>query len=1435
MAIQQYTSATLKRGNKGSSSWTTTGTAAQGKYNGSSGAHASTQVGLIQFSTSKLTSNASVSKIKLSFKFGSSGLGKDYAKDISFYKSTTNTNSPSSALGSSLGTYTVSYAYGNSVNIELTTGDLFNNLVTQFKKVGYQFCIYNNETASYDSKDYPYTRNYLTITEATLEVTYSNSCTITYNANGLSCEDLPSNTSVTSGSSYTISSQVPYVYNTAMYGYGLNSTSFTWDYPGGDIDNVTANTTLYCCWEDDAWTGLVENGSVTPTFYFPNQRRVYKFTPSTTRKYHISAPKNSSGSTNPNLYLYKNSNTALYSSETSNNESIKAELTAGTTYYIHLKLCDATYGVTSTLKLNAIYKITYDANKGSGAPSAQEQEYGSYITIPTGEPTRTGYSFLGWSTNENATTASYVKGDSYGPNADTTLYAVWQSNGLVLEPNNKYIANISTAGTSVYYSFTPSRTATYGIHSVLESGDSQVYLYNSSNELITNDDDAGPERNFRLTYKLTAGETYRFEIKFYGSSSTGEIPFYFGEIYDVDIVNVTDGINDITLGEGEYIFGETCTVEVFPENGYDFDYFLIDSNIIDENPYSFTMPDKDVTINAYASILTYSITYDKNTNASVSNMPTTGTKYHGQTYTLPSNIPKRTGYEFKGWSLTTLPEGTIFEPGGYYTEDGDCTLYAIWELKKYAITYFKNAGNTTETFFQDYKDHGTTYYIITDTPTREGYKFLGWSTSSTATTPMDAYAAGKPYSTNAIRNLYAVWKKTYTITTQIAAGLGVISSGAIYETGTSITLTASPSSGYKFDMWMDEDGNKYDNSTLNTTVTEDKIFYAYFSIIQYSITFNANGGSGEMDNGTKIYGVDYDLPQSDFTPPNETNNYTITCYYNDGTDRYVDKTCTRIKSYSFNQWRLGSPSGAAYQVGGNPYTVNSSATFYAEWKAGSTTGTVVLGSVPRDNKEIRRTVKFNPNGGTTTPADQIYTETTSYNFKGWNRSSSATTINYNTTTGYGFSSPTTLYGVWGETQTTSDPLELPTISRSTTRQTIQHTFKPQATGLSTTILRTKVITTQYELTGWIDETNNTKLNLSDTYIPTNNSTTLTADWNQIENITGNYTAPTLSRAGYQLLGWSYQSSSSPSQEIAYAPGDEITDETGQTFYAVWAQDIFLITLDHQTGNSSINNLKFQYNIGWFDTDNNQLTSISIPTKTGYIFQGYYTDDNSLIITNTGALSENKTWTNENTTLYAHWTPIIYYVLYNTSPYLQNQTFPVYYDSVHTTKAAIPRTHTITYEKNGGSGGVEQHTSTIHSSYWIDSSNTKISNNTDIQNLTTTNMDIIELKPHWELDVITLPTLTQSGYNFLGWYDSNGVKIGNGGASYTISKDITLYAHWDPIGLVQIRYNGQWRKAIPYIYDGSEWKRAITSIQTSEDPTNPVWQTGINYGQHKLIN
>ena len=112
--------------------------------------------------------------------------------------------------------------------------------------------------------------------------------------------------------------------------------------------------------------------------------------------------------------------------------------------------------------------ITFDANGGSGAPSAKTVLYNISSEIPGTIPTRTGFVFLGWSTNQTATTASYYSGNSIAVTSDTTLYAVWKAESYTLTtayPNSAAVTILKNGtaytGTSVDFgdvltvSFTP--------------------------------------------------------------------------------------------------------------------------------------------------------------------------------------------------------------------------------------------------------------------------------------------------------------------------------------------------------------------------------------------------------------------------------------------------------------------------------------------------------------------------------------------------------------------------------------------------------------------------------------------------------------------------------------------------------------------------------------------------------------------------------------------------------------------------------------------------------------------------------------------------------------------------------------------------------------------------------------------------------------------
>lgn len=104
-----------------------------------------------------------------------------------------------------------------------------------------------------------------------------------------------------------------------------------------------------------------------------------------------------------------------------------ADADAGKYYY----KAGGTCGKNENLTLYAVWKantysVKFDANGGSGAPSAQTKTYGVTLKLLSIKPTRTNYNFLGWSTSKTATTATYSAGGNYTTNSGTTLYAVWE-------------------------------------------------------------------------------------------------------------------------------------------------------------------------------------------------------------------------------------------------------------------------------------------------------------------------------------------------------------------------------------------------------------------------------------------------------------------------------------------------------------------------------------------------------------------------------------------------------------------------------------------------------------------------------------------------------------------------------------------------------------------------------------------------------------------------------------------------------------------------------------------------------------------------------------------------------------------------------------------------------------------------------------------------
>lgn len=150
---------------------------------------------------------------------------------------------------------------------------------------------------------------------------------------------------------------------------------------------------------------------------------------------------------------------------------------------------------------------------------------------------------------------------------------------------------------------------------------------------------------------------------------------------------------------------------------------------------------------------TYTISYNANGG---SGAPGSQTKTYGAALTLSSAVPARTGYSFLGWSTSSTATTATYAAGGSYTANASATLYAVWQLITYAVTFNGNGADGGATASQR-KNYGQTLVLSANGFTRTNYTFLYWNTKADGTGT--TYAAGANYTTNAALALYAIWKK----------------------------------------------------------------------------------------------------------------------------------------------------------------------------------------------------------------------------------------------------------------------------------------------------------------------------------------------------------------------------------------------------------------------------------------------------------------------------------------------------------------------------------------------------------------------------------------------------------------------------------------------------------------------------------------------------
>ena len=325
------------------------------------------------------------------------------------------------------------------------------------------------------------------------------------------------------------------------------------------------------------------------------------------------------------------------------------------------------------------------------------------------------------------------------------------------------------------------------------------------------------------------------------------------------------------------------------------------------------------------------ITYTNLKGATHSN-PNTYVEGRALAFTHPSAV---VGYVFAGWTPNQITEDMT----------GAKTVRAEWTANRYSIIYNANGGTGTTSPVD------ATYDIEVAAAdngfTLEGHSFAGWSTN--AASAVVSFVPGQPMTNltdvaDGEFNLYAVWHvNSYTIAFNANGGSG--GKTVTQDYGTALSAPTVTREGYTFTGW---------SPSVPATVPVGNVTYtAQWKVNTYTVTFNANGGTGgktvTQDYGTALTApsvsrtgytftgwspsVPSTVPAGNatYTAQWKVRQYTVTFNANGGTGgktvtqdygtALAAPTVTR-EGYTFTGW---SPSVPATVPAGN-------ATYTAQWK-----------------------------------------------------------------------------------------------------------------------------------------------------------------------------------------------------------------------------------------------------------------------------------------------------------------------------------------------------------------------------------------------------------------------------------------------------------------------------------------------------------------------
>ncbi len=275
--------------------------------------------------------------------------------------------------------------------------------------------------------------------------------------------------------------------------------------------------------------------------------------------------------------------------------------------------------------------------------------------------------------------------------------------------------------------------------------------------------------------------------------------------------NLNNGTNSTSNPATYTVEDDTITLSEPTRNGYVFDGWYTSSDFTGSSVTQInTSNPSDITLYAKWIAIEYSISYSLNGGTNDSNNPST---YTIESDSITLAAPSRSGYEFAGWYKSANFSGNAITsiPTGSY---GNITLTAKWDLVSYNITYNLNNGTNSTNNPATYTTEDET--ITLSEPTRNGYVFDGWYTSSdfsgTSVTQINT-------SNLSDITLYAKWIPIeYSISYSLNGGTNDSSNPSLYTAESdTITLAAPSRSGYEFAGWYES--AKFSGSAVTSIPT----------------------------------------------------------------------------------------------------------------------------------------------------------------------------------------------------------------------------------------------------------------------------------------------------------------------------------------------------------------------------------------------------------------------------------------------------------------------------------------------------------------------------------------------------------------------------------------------------------------------------------------